>query len=145
MNISLKVLVTIFLLTTGLAITAQETVFSPGLAAFPYSSQRDDVMRQYRSVPGGEPANLINPATYQFSALSGVALEDMSGSAQLIGGPTDEADSGLAQIGFLYRFDGAFYTSFGVSANGFLRLGSRTGPPNNTNTLNSAANAPVFY
>lgn len=144
MNIFLKVLVTIFLLTATLAVTAQETIITPELAAFPYSTERQYMMPQERSASGEEPSNLIGPATYQFSAFSGVALENMSsGTTQLLGPTSDNEDSILAPIGFLYRFDGAFYSTFGVNVNGFLRLGSNTISSSSViNTLDSTVNAP---
>jgi hypothetical protein len=143
MSISMKVLVTIFLLTGTLAVTAQETIFSPELAAFPYSTQRQYMMPQERSASGEEPSNLIGPATYQFSTLSGVALENMSsGTTQLIAPLSDNEDSVPVSIGFLYRFDGAFYSTFGVNANGLLRLGSTMTSSSVINTLDSTINAP---
>lgn len=143
MNIFLKVMVAIVLFTTTLAVTAQETISGPVLAEFPYAAQKEDVVPPVRSASGEEPSNLINPATYQFSNLSGVAFEDMStGTTQLIGGNAGNVNSALTQIGFLFRFDGVFYTTFGASADGFIRLGNQTEFPTNVNTLDSTANSP---
>jgi hypothetical protein len=143
MKIYLRVLFTIFLLTATFAVNAQDNIFGPGLAAFPYSTQRQYMMPQEGSASGEEPSNLIGPATYQFSALSGVPLENMSsGTTQLLGPPSDNGDSGLAPIGFLYRFDNAFYSTFGVNANGILRLGSTMTSSTVINTLDSTINSP---
>jgi hypothetical protein len=143
MNISRKVLVIIFLLTATFAVTAQETIFTPELEAFPYSAQRKYMMLPERSASGEEPSSLIGPATYQFSAFSGVALENMSsGTTQLIAPFTDNVDSALAPIGFLYRFDDVFYSTFGVSGNGLLRLGGTMTSSSVINMLDSTVNDP---
>lgn len=143
MNIFLKVLFTIFLLTATLAVTAQETIFSPGLAAFPYSTDRQYMKLPERSASGEEPSSLIGPVTYQFSTLSGVALEDMaSGTTQLINPNVDNEDSVLAPIGFLYRFDNAFYSTFGVSSNGLVKLGGTMTSSTIFNMLDHILHAP---
>jgi len=73
------------------------------------------------------PASVIDAARYAFSAQSGTALEDMSsGTTQLIAPGTDKDNSVLAPIGFLFRYDGAFFTDFGVNGNGIVRLGGIT-------------------
>jgi hypothetical protein len=92
----------------------------------------------------GEPAaEFITPTTYIFSAQSGVALEDMSsGTTELLGPGGDNNNSSLAQMGFLYRYDNVFYTSFGVNANGFLKIGGASISASNINTINSTPNAP---
>lgn len=60
-----------------------------------------------------------------FTALSGIGLDDMSsGTTQLIAGGTDNANSALTPIGFLFRFGNVNYTDFGASGNGVVRLGS---------------------
>ena len=88
-------------------------------------------------------ADFITPTTYIFSVQSGVALEDMSsGTTDLIGSGGDNENSAIAQIGFLYRYDDVFFTSFGVNANGFLKLGSVSTGVSNVNSINSTGNAP---
>jgi hypothetical protein len=92
---------------------------------------------------GGGPDNLITASTYAFSVQSGIGLEDMSsGTTQLIGPGTEDNNSQLAQIGFLYRFDGGFYTTFGVNGNGFARLGAVPTLASFSNSISSTANSP---
>jgi hypothetical protein len=92
---------------------------------------------------GGPASEFITPTTYIFSAQSGAALEDMStGTTELLGPGGDNNNSAVAQIGFLYRYDNVFYTSFGVNANGFLKLGGASISASNINTINATANAP---
>ena len=65
----------------------------------------------------------ITASTYPLSAQVGVALENMSGSTQLIGPDTDDAPSVVKDIGFDFWFDGVRYTQFSVNPNGICRLG----------------------
>lgn len=144
-TLSKALIITIILSSAFIAVSAQDAILVPRLAEFPYAAkQKRDVMMPEGAVNAGEPANLINPASYQFSALSGVAFEDMSTGTTLLMPDNTGGDfnSLLAQIGFLYRFDNVFYTSFGASGRGFVRLGSRAESPNGTNVLDSAANSP---
>lgn len=87
--------------------------------------------------------SLINVSTYHFSAQSGVGLEDMStGTTQLISPGSDNDNSLLAPIGFVFRFDGVYYTDFGVNANGLVKLGGVTTSTNTLNAINTVTNAP---
>ena len=67
----------------------------------------------------------VSAASYPFSSLSGVALEDMSsGTTQVIAPDQDDTASTVQNIGFDFWFDGARNTQFSVNANGLMRLGS---------------------
>jgi hypothetical protein len=87
-------------------------------------------------------SELLSPASYAFTAMTGV-LEDMSsGTTTLVGPGTDDSNSSMAGIGFNFYFDGVAYTQYGVNGNGFLKLGTT---PIGTSSLNSIAvtvNAP---
>ncbi len=79
----------------------------------------------------GEPApvaNAVSTGTYPFSFTSGNSLEDMSSGTtaiNLAGADLDDGvSSALSNIGFDFWYDGTRYTQFGVSANGYVRLGS---------------------
>lgn len=124
----------LFLLIIVSGALAQDDAAAPG-----GSTRTADVEKR-----SGEPASeFITATTYVFSAQSGVALEDMStGTTQLLGPGDDNTNSALAQIGFLYRYNDVFYTSFGVNSNGFLKFGSVSTAASNINTINSTANAP---
>jgi hypothetical protein len=104
----------------------------------------DKAGRDPDDVKGGDgPENLITASTYAFSVQSGIGLEDMSsGTTQLIGPGTEDDNSQLGQIGFLYRFDGGFYTTFGVNGNGFARLGAVTTFASFSNSISSTENSP---
>jgi hypothetical protein len=66
----------------------------------------------------------VSAASYPFSSLSGVALEDMSsGTTQLIAPDQDDTASTVQNIGFDFWFDGLRNTQFSVNANGLMRLG----------------------
>jgi hypothetical protein len=122
------------------AIDDAASIVIPGIARFPYTKapapEKDPV------IPDSDAANLIGAATYAFSAQSGIALEDMSNSTQLIGPGSDNDNSAVADIGFLYRYDGGFFTNFGVNTNGLLRLGGATSTNLSLNALNSVSNSP---
>jgi Carboxypeptidase regulatory-like domain len=107
-------------------------------------SPEDSLTRYAREKPGeGEAPSLIAGSSYAFSPQSGVGLEDMSaGTTQLIGGSADNENSVVAPIGFLFRFDGAYYTTFGANANGLIKLGGATTTTNSVNSAGSVTNAP---
>ena len=65
----------------------------------------------------------ITASTYPASAPVGVALENMSGSTQLIGPDADDDPSAVTNIGFDFWVDGVRYTQFSVNPNGICRLG----------------------
>lgn len=68
--------------------------------------------------------SLINAASYPFSALTGIGLEDMStGTTQIVAPRADVAASPLTDIGFTFRFDGINYTTFGTNGDGAVALG----------------------
>jgi hypothetical protein len=107
-------------------------------------AESDKSVRDLNSFkPGDSPDSLITGATYAFSAQSGIPLEDMSsGTTQLIAPGSDNNNSALGQIGFVTRFDGGYYTNFGVNANGLIRLGDVTTTTNTVNSIDSVTNAP---
>jgi hypothetical protein len=94
-------------------------------------------------VPGPK---LVTVGTYPFTSSIGVALEDMSsGTTQLVAAGSDDGNSSLNNIGFDFWYDGVRFTSFGVNANGFARLGAvSTGSSfdNASSGFNSTTNAP---
>jgi hypothetical protein len=97
-----------------------------------------------RDTKTGDGADsLITAASYAFSAQSGVQLEDMtSGTTQLLAAGSDNENSGLGQIGFVTRFDGGYYTSFGANANGLIKLGGITTTTSSVNSITSLSNTP---
>lgn len=132
-------LLTVFAAAQDAGLDEAGSIVSPVISRFPYTKapEKDPV------VTSGDAANLISAATYAFSAQSGVGLEDMSnGTTQLIGPGSDNDNSALTDIGFLYRYDGVFFTNFGVNTNGVIRLGGVTTTNLALNALNSVGNAP---
>lgn len=82
------------------------------------------ISAQEKAAPGEVPDNLINATTYAFSTQTGVQLLDMSsGTTDLVAGGTDDGNSLAVPIGFLFRYDGVNFTTFGANGNGFIRLG----------------------
>jgi hypothetical protein len=103
------------------------------------------LVRDLNSLKPGDdnPDNFITAASYVFTAQSGIGLEDMSsGTTQLIAPGSDNNNSALGQIGFVTRFDGGYYTSFGVNANGLIKLGDVTTTTNTINSIDSVTNSP---
>jgi len=98
---------------------------------------------QDKQLPEGEPASLIGAQTYPFSIQLGIPLADMSRKTTLlIPGGLDNASTGLMPIGFLFRFDGANYSTFSASGNGLIRLGEILTGNTDQNTINSTAYSP---
>lgn len=76
------------------------------------------------AAPSGEGVALVSAGTYAFSALGGVALEDMStGTTQLVGPNLDDTASPVTNIGFDFWYDGVRFTQFSVNSNGLCKLG----------------------
>jgi hypothetical protein len=94
--------------------------------------------------PGNDsPDSLITAASYAFSSQSGIPLEDMSsGTTLLISPGSDNDNSVLGQIGFVTRFDGGYYTTFGANANGLIKLGATATTTSSVNSLTSLTNTP---
>lgn len=76
--------------------------------------------------------------SYSFLASTGSALNDMTGSTQLIGSGVDDTASAVTAIGFTFNYAGTDYTQFSVNPNGLVRLGATVV---STAFTNSAANA----
>ena len=103
----------------------------------------DIILGLEQGKPADAPSSLINATSYPFSASSGVALEDMSsGTTELIAAGADNENSGVANIGFIFRFDGGLYTTFGANANGLIKLGGVVSGPNSTNSIDSTNETP---
>lgn len=82
------------------------------------------ISAQEKAAPDDVPNNVINATTYIFSTQTGVPLLDMSsGTTDLIAGGTDDGNSPVVPIGFLFRYDGVNFTTFGANGNGFIKLG----------------------
>lgn len=144
-SFGVMVLLTITLLAA--CIGAQEKpapdadlLISPNI---PWSPFNDKPVDHLDSKSNDSPAGVIDAARYAFSAHSGIALVDMSsGATELIGWGTDNGNSALTPIGFLFRYDGVFFTHFGVNSNGIVRLGGPTIGGSNLNSINSEGNSP---
>lgn len=60
---------------------------------------------------------------YIFESTTGSAI-DMSGATTILGPSNDDVGSGVYSIGFTFNLDGTDYTSFSVTSNGYMGLGS---------------------
>ena len=85
---------------------------------------------------------VINATSYPFSTATGVALENMTGSTQLLGANQDEAASAVTTIGFSFNFDGTIYNNFSANSNGLMRLGTTAVSNTGVNFLESASDNP---
>ncbi len=85
---------------------------------------------------------VINATSYPFSTAMGVALNNMSGSTQLLGANQDESASAVANIGFSFNFDGTVYNNFSVNSNGLMRLGTTAVSNTGINFLEAASDNP---
>lgn len=136
MNLQKRIILTLLiLLAIPVCAAGQGTANATG---FP------DPVKSGQDEPGG-PANLINVSTYPFSVQSGIGLEDMStGTTQLVAPGTDNVNSPLADIGFLFRFDNVNFTTFGVHGNGALVLGKVWTGQNTANQINFGNDAKLM-
>ncbi|CAM2858825.1 T9SS sorting signal type C domain-containing protein [Flavobacterium frigoris] len=90
-------------------------------------------------------AQTISSTTYPRTVSSGASLVSYTSLGTLIGSGRDDTNSSLANIGFDFWFNGVRYTEFGVSANGYLSLGSApsaTGTLSYINNLSNGADVP---
>jgi hypothetical protein len=91
-------------------------------------------------------AQSISATTYPVSSTAGVGLVPYTSLGTLIGqnSSDDDRNSGLANIGFNFWFNGSTYTQFGVSENGYLRLGTAPTAAGSTytNNLSNGADSP---
>ncbi len=90
-------------------------------------------------------AQTFNASTNPSISTSGVALANYVSLGTLISNGQDDTNSSLTNIGFDFWFNGTLYTQFGVSANGYIKLGSTptaTGTATYTNNLANGADVP---
>lgn len=91
-------------------------------------------------------SDLITATSYNYSVLTGVALEDMSsGTTSLVAASQDDTASAVTNIGFDFWYDGVRHTQFSVNANGLARLGATvvtTSFNNSLDGLGTTTNAP---
>jgi hypothetical protein len=100
--------------------------------------EREEAPRVIQGESAGDPDSLISNSSYPMTVLGGWPLENMSGgTTQLIGPSTDNDNSVLAPIGFIFRFDNTNFTTFGVNGNGFLTFGFAPIGPSTVNSIMS--------
>lgn len=87
------------------------------------------------------PAPEVVATNYLFSVQAGIALEDMaSGTTQLIAAGSDDTNSSVHSIGFLFRLEGITHTNFSANANGVVQISPTViSGANSGNVLNSGA------
>lgn len=91
-------------------------------------------------------AQTISATTYPLTTGTGATLEDMStGTTEIVAANTDDGGgNGLMNIGFDYWFVGTRYTTFGASANGFVRLGGTIPGSDWTNSMATSTFNPII-
>lgn len=76
-----------------------------------------------------------NLSEYFFSQESNGAPTDMTGATLALAGGNDDVTAGSFPIGFTFNLDGTNYTTFTVSSNGWMKLGTHTTNSNLGNNL----------
>lgn len=90
---------------------------------------------------GASPVN-----QYQFSTRTNGTLDPMTGATELVGSGNDNTVSAAANpIGFNFIFNNNAYSTFAVSTDGWLLLGSATPTTQATNSVISSTNTPKIY
>ena len=79
---------------------------------------------------------------YTFTASSGAALDPMTGATPIGAAPNDDTPYAATNIGFTFNFDGANFTQFSASPDGFIRMGGTTATSEFTNSFASITNNP---
>jgi hypothetical protein len=80
-------------------------------------------------------------STYSFSQTAGTYVA-VTGGTTLVAGATDSGASGVTNIGFTFNLDGANYTQFSATANGWMRLGATAGSTSSSTPISTASNMP---
>ncbi len=83
-------------------------------------------------------------SNYVFSTSTGVSLNSITGSTQLLGSNIDDIASSVTSIGFTFNFGCTNYTQFSVSSNGLMGLGSSVVNSSLTNNLTSSSTYPII-
>jgi hypothetical protein len=87
---------------------------------------------------------LVN--TYPFSTSTGATLNPMVGATQVIGtGDDDTPTAAPASIGFPFNYNGAYYTQYSVSPDGWILLGGATAAADYSNQVTDPTNIPKIY
>ena len=144
MKTSRVLIIVLLFILSGIYTPAQKrTARSADLPATMVSDRlpEGEAPRVIQPESTGDPDSLISNATYPMTVLGGWPLENMSGgTTQLIGPSTDNDNSVLAPIGFIFRYDNANFTTFGVNGNGFLTFGLA---PSGASAVNSIMASPT--
>ncbi len=95
---------------------------------------------------------------YQFAASTGAALDPMTGATQIVSASTDDVPMNTSNganttagnsipIGFEFPFNGASYTYFSASPDGWVKLGTDNTAASSqfTNSVTSTTNIPKIY
>ncbi len=80
---------------------------------------------------------------YKFTAGTGTA-NDMSGYTEALPASRDDYTAGSYNIGFTFNFDGTDYSTFSISSNGWMKLGSHTTNSDLSNAFDGGAQYPVI-
>jgi len=139
------ILITLLFTLSFISITAQKRAISPpvpsGMVADASATHPDYDNPTEKLEIGGD--SLISTTSYPMTVLGGWPLEDMSAkTVQLIGPSTDNDSSNTMPIGFMFRFDNANFTAFGVSGNGPLSLGRAPFGPLSFNQITQETDFP---
>jgi hypothetical protein len=82
---------------------------------------------------------------YNYSTSTGAALDPMTSATVLTPtGGTDDGVSATQLIGFTFNFEGMAYTEFGVSVDGFVKLGSGI-TSDYSNAISDNSNLPKLF
>ena len=95
-------------------------------------------------------ANAFNPngsaANYTFLTSTGITLNSMTGSTVVIGNGVDNTPTATpVPIGFNFTYEGISYSTYSVSPDGWIKLGSGNASAENINSVSSTVNTPKIY
>jgi hypothetical protein len=84
--------------------------------------------------------------SYVYSAGTGTTLQNMTGATQLLtNGNDDNVTAAPSNIGFNFSFNGATYSQFSVSPDGWILLGGATAVNDFSNQVTDPTNIPKIY
>ncbi len=79
--------------------------------------------------------------TYAFETSTGATLDPMTGASTATGSSNDDSPSSLLNIGFNFFFEGVGYSTFSITPDGFIKLGT-VASSQFSNALTSTTNVP---
>jgi Bacterial pre-peptidase C-terminal domain len=83
--------------------------------------------------------------SYGFATSTGATLDPMVGATVIGATANDDTPYAAANIGFTFLFEGAPFTQFSASPDGFIKLGGTTATSQFSNSINTTTNVPKIF